>query len=157
MDFDEVKRAADVVAVIQSHGVALKREGRDYVGLCPFHADKKPSLRVTPGKGLWRCMSCDAAGNVIQFVARKEGIEEKEAALRLLATLPGVQRASQLENKKTSSPVVPPAVAADLLARVAGFYARTLHKDRAGAEKRGRKKGPGFTYYPIAPLLHSCL
>jgi DNA primase catalytic core len=142
-DFDQIKRTADLVAVIQSHGVELKREGRDWVGLCPFHEDRKPSLRVTPGKGLWRCMSCDAAGNVIQFVARKEGIEEKEAALRLLSTLPGVQRASQLEKKATaSSPAVavPPNVAADLLARVAGFYARTLPKDRAGLDYLAARK-----------------
>ncbi len=152
IDFAAIKAAADLVAVIESHGVALKKEGRDYVGLCPFHDDKTPSLRVTPGKGLWRCMGCDAAGNVIQFVAKKTGIEEKEAARRLLASLPGVQTGAQLERleKKTSKPsspvvaapaaaavapvAVPANVAADLLARVAGFYARTLHKDRAGLD-----------------------
>ncbi|MEO6993552.1 MAG: CHC2 zinc finger domain-containing protein [Lacunisphaera sp.] len=133
-DFDEIKRTTDLVAVIEAHGVALKKEGRDYVGLCPFHDDKKPSLRVTPGKGLFRCMSCGAAGNVIQFVAKKKGIEEKEAALRLLSALPGVQRGTRLEEKKSSLPAVPPNVAADLLARVAGFYQRTLHKDRAGLD-----------------------
>jgi DNA primase len=143
-DFDRIKAAADLVAVIEAHGVALKKEGRDFVGLCPFHDDKKPSLRVTPAKGLWRCMSCGAAGNAIQFVARKEGIEEKEAALRLLSTLPGVQRAAQLEKKEpVPSPAVavPPNVAADLLGRVASFYARTLHKeDRAGLDYlTGRK------------------
>ena len=141
IDFAAIKAAADLVEIIQAHGVFLKKEGRDYVGLCPFHDDKTPSLRVTPGKGLWRCMSCEAAGNVIQFVARKNGIAEKEAALRLLGSLPGVQTASQLEKKtpKPSSPAVtaaavPAKVAADLLARVAGFYARTLHKDRAGLD-----------------------
>jgi DNA primase catalytic core len=143
-DFDAIKRATDLVAVIEGHGVALKREGKDWLGLCPFHDDHKPSLRVTPGKGLWRCMSCEAAGNVIQFVARKEGIEEKEAALRLLSTLPGVQTASQLEKKEDSSSpavIVPPAVAADLLARVANFYARTLHKeDRAGLDYLASRK-----------------
>ena len=142
-DFDQIKRAADLVAVIEAHGVALKQEGRDYVGLCPFHDDTKPSLRVTPGKGLWRCMSCEAAGNVIQFVARKENVSDHEAAVRLLAALPGVQRASQLEKKATaSSPAVtvPPNVAADLLGRVAGFYARTLPKDRAGLDYLAGRK-----------------
>jgi DNA primase len=140
-DFAAIKAAADLVAVIEAHGVELKKEGRDYVGLCPFHDDKTPSLRVTPGKGLWRCMSCEAAGNVIQFVAKKENLTDREAALRLLGSLPGVQTASQLEKKtpKPSSPAVtaaavPAHVAADLLARVAGFYARTLHKDRAGLD-----------------------
>ena len=106
IDFAAIKAAADLVAVIQSHGVGLKKEGRDYVGLCPFHDDKTPSLRVTPGKGLWRCMGCNAAGNVIQFVAKKENLTDREAALRLLGSLPGVQTASQLE-KKTSKPSSP--------------------------------------------------
>jgi DNA primase catalytic core len=144
IDFAAIKAAADLVAVIESHGVALKKEGRDYVGLCPFHDDKTPSLRVTPGKGLWRCMGCEAAGNVIQFVAKKENLTDREAALRLLGSLPGVQTAGDLERLekkavKPSSPAVEPVavannVAADLLARVAGFYARTLHKDRAGLD-----------------------
>ncbi len=144
VDFAAIKATADLVAVIEAHGVALKKEGRDYVGLCPFHDDKTPSLRVTPGKGLWRCMGCEAAGNVIQFVAKKEGVTDREAALRLLGSLPGVQTAANLEqlgkkSVKPSSPAVEPVavpanVAADLLARVAGFYARTLHKDRAGLD-----------------------
>jgi DNA primase catalytic core len=133
LDFDEIKRTTDLVAVIEAHGVALKKEGKDYVGLCPFHDDRKPSLRVSPGKGLWRCMSCEAAGNAIQFVAKKENVSDHEAALRLLAQLPGVQRASQLEEKEPV--IVPPAVAADLMQRVTAFYHRTLFKeDRAGLD-----------------------
>ena len=145
IDFDEIKRTVDVVAVIQSHGVALKQVGKDWVGLCPYHADKKPSFRVTPGKGLWRCMSCEASGNVIQFVARQEKISDKAAALKLLATLPGVKTAAQLEKKETlSSPAVtakadalvavPPNIAADLLHRVTAFYQRTFFKDKAGLD-----------------------
>jgi len=140
-DFDAIKRAADLVAVIEAHGVALRREGKDWIGLCPFHDDKKPSLRVTPGKGLWRCMSCDATGNVIQFVAKKLGVSDREAAVQLLATLPGVQTAAQLE-KKAEPPrvIVPPQVAADLLDRVAGFYQRVLFKaDRAGLDYLARR------------------
>ncbi len=140
IDFEAIKRTADLVAVIQSHGVELTREGKDWVGLCPFHDDKKPSLRVTPGKGLWRCMSCDATGNVIQFVAKKENLSDKEAAVRLLASVPGVQTAAQLV-KKTEPPrvIVPPQVAADLLHRVAGFYQRAFFKDRAGLDYLARR------------------
>jgi DNA primase catalytic core len=135
-DFDAIKRAVDLVAVIQSRGVELRHEGKDWIGLCPFHADTKPSLRVTPGKGLWRCMSptCGATGNAIQFVARKDNVSDKDAAVQLLATLPGVQTAARLEKEKAPV-VVPPNVAADLLNRVAGFYQRTLFKaDRAGLD-----------------------
>ena len=133
-----MKRAVDVVAVIQSRGVELRREGQDWLGLCPFHADTRPSLRVTPAKGLWRCMSpaCGAAGNAIQFVAKKENLSDREAAVRLLGSLPGVQTAARLEKKASARPAVavPPNVAADLLHRVAGFYQRVLFKDRVGLD-----------------------
>ncbi|MGA2051710.1 MAG: CHC2 zinc finger domain-containing protein [Opitutales bacterium] len=132
VDFEAVKKAAGIVGVVESHGVALKKEGKDYIGLCPFHADRKPSLRVTPGKELWRCVGCGATGNVIQFVAKKAGVTEKEAARRLLAAVPGLRPAAQLEKKVL--PAVPPQVAADLLHRVVNFYARTLTKDRAGLD-----------------------
>ena len=53
-DFAEIKRTTDLVRVIESYGVELRKVGNDHVGLCPFHEDKKPSLHVTPGKGLCR-------------------------------------------------------------------------------------------------------
>jgi DNA primase catalytic core len=92
VDFQRIKQTTDIVRVVESYGIKLKKAGRDFVGLCPFHDDHHPSLRVTPGKGLFRCPSCKATGNVIQFVARKEGIKEREAAVKLLTSIPGVQR-----------------------------------------------------------------
>jgi len=136
-DFDRIKKTTDIVAVVESYGIALKKVGADHVGLCPFHEDKTPSLRVTAGKGLFRCPACGAAGNVIQFVAKKEGLTDREAALKLCGSIPGVMRASELPTageKKSSSPAVDEATRAKLLARVAGFYAKTLFKDRAGLD-----------------------
>lgn len=95
-DFDAIKTQADLVKVIESYGVVLKKAGADFVGLCPFHDDSKPSLHVTPSKQLWNCPACGAGGNVLQFVAKKEACTEKEAALKLLAQLPGVTRGSEL-------------------------------------------------------------
>jgi DNA primase catalytic core len=94
VDFDQIKRTTDIVRVVASYGIELKKAGRDYVGLCPFHDDHHPSLRVTPAKGLFRCPSCQATGNVIQFVAKKEGIGDREAAVKLLTAIPGVTRAA---------------------------------------------------------------
>ena len=71
VDFDQIKRTTDLVRVVESYGIALKKTGKDHVGLCPFHDDHKPSLRVTGGKGLFRCPACGATGNVIQFVAKE--------------------------------------------------------------------------------------
>jgi DNA primase catalytic core len=145
-DFDRIKKATDIVRVVESYGIALKKVGADHVGLCPFHEDKKPSLRVTAGKGLFRCPACGAAGNVIQFVAKKEGLTDREAALRLCGSIPSVMRGSELPTptsreqaageKESSSPAVEvdEPTRAKLLARVAGFYAKTLFKDRAGLD-----------------------
>lgn len=132
-DFEQIKRTTDIVAVVERYGIELKKTGKDHVGLCPFHEDKRPSLHVTASKGLWHCMGCNAAGNVVQFVARMENLTEREAALKLCGSIPGVKRASQL---KPSSPAVEvdEATRAKLLSRVASFYARTLAKDRAGID-----------------------
>jgi DNA primase len=134
-DFDQIKRTTDLRAVVERYGIALKREGKDWRGKCPFHDDeKRPNFIVSPEKGLWRCPACGAAGNVIQFVARMESLTEREAALKLLCAVPGVSRASDLPSPQPSKIPVPPKVAAMLLARVASFYAKTLGKDRAGLE-----------------------
>lgn len=140
-DFAEIKRTTDLAAVVRGYGIELKREGRDWRGKCPFHDDNaRPNLIVSPGKGLWRCPACGAAGNVIQFVARMESLTEREAALKLLGKVPGVVRASALPTPPAAAaadaaPVeIDDATRAKLLARVASFYAKTLVKDRAGLD-----------------------
>jgi len=136
-DFTQIKAAIDLVRIVESYGIQLRQAGRDYVGLCPFHEDKEPSLRITPSKGLFRCPACNASGNVIQFVARKENISDREAALKLCGSIPGIKSASELlttREKKPSFLAVDEATRATLLGRVVGFYAKTLIKDRAGLE-----------------------
>jgi DNA primase len=139
VDFDQIKKTTDLVRVIQSHGVKLKKQGKDYVGLCPFHKEKTPSFHVTPSKGLFHCFGCNASGNVIQFVAKKEGISEHDAGVKLLGSIPGVTPASSLPQPPAAAKVLNPAEAAALLLRVVHFYVRTLHKDRAGFEYLKRR------------------
>jgi DNA primase len=128
-DFDAIKKTTDIVAVIGRHGVVLKKQGADYTGLCPFHEDTKPSFRVTPAKGLFHCMSCGAAGNVIQFVAKKENLTLKEAALRLTGTMPDVLHGAEIK------PIVPasPAAHPELFAAILDHYHQTL----LGRNRRG--------------------
>lgn len=78
-ELERIKRGTDLAAVVRARGVALQAQGHDLVGLCPFHDDQHPSLHVTPGKGLWRCVSCQATGNVIQFVQRFDGVSFRHA------------------------------------------------------------------------------
>ncbi|WP_255297681.1 CHC2 zinc finger domain-containing protein, partial [Leptospira kirschneri] len=81
---DDLKRNTDLVALIRSYGVALQGHGKNFVGRCPFHEDKTPSLVVTPGKNLWHCMgACQMGGSAIDFVMKKEGVNFREAVSRL--------------------------------------------------------------------------
>jgi DNA primase len=144
VDFDQIKKSTDIVRVVESYGITLKKVGRDHVGLCPFHDDHSPSLRVTQARGLFRCPACQATGNVIQFVAKKEGISERDAAMKILGAVPGVQPASQVVAPPATITETPPGLTAAedslLLQRVVTFYTRTLHKDRAGLDYlKGRR------------------
>ena len=64
---DAVKERADIVDVVGEH-VVLKKKGREFVGICPFHDDSKPSMTVSPAKQFYYCFSCGAGGNSIKFL-----------------------------------------------------------------------------------------
>jgi DNA primase len=64
---DQAKRT-DLVALVQAKGIELKKNGKSFFGLCPFHADKNPSLSINPTKNLFQCFGCGAAGDAIRFV-----------------------------------------------------------------------------------------
>ena len=63
--------------------VTLKKAGGRYVGVCPFHGDKDPSLSVTPDKGLWYCFGCHEGGNAISFIKKKENLDFVDAVIFL--------------------------------------------------------------------------
>ncbi|NMF81898.1 DNA primase [Nodosilinea sp. P-1105] len=64
---DAVRDRADIVDIVSQH-VVLKKQGKDFVGLCPFHDDKSPSFSVSPGKQFYYCFSCGAGGNAFKFL-----------------------------------------------------------------------------------------
>src|ERR1700726_3431620 len=75
---EEVRVRADIVEVIGAQ-VRLKRAGRNFVGLCPFHNEKTPSFSVNPERGFFHCFGCGAGGTVFNFVMRTEGLSFPEA------------------------------------------------------------------------------
>jgi DNA primase len=81
-DIARVRAATDVVAVISEH-VALKRVGRNFSGLCPFHGEKSPSFSVSPEKGTYYCFGCQAKGDVITFVRELEHLDFSSAVEKL--------------------------------------------------------------------------
>ena len=86
---DEIKRRVDLLDVISST-VDLKRSGKGFKGLCPFHSEKTPSFHVWPERGSWHCFGCGEGGDVFSFVQRRENLDFADA-LRLLADRAGVQ------------------------------------------------------------------
>ena len=134
-DLTALKRTTDLVAVVAARGVKLKKQGNDYVGLCPFHREKTPSFHVTPAKNLFHCFGCGAAGSVIDFVMKKDGLTKQQAIDWLVRQSGGV-----IARGADPQPAARPQNPAALLQRVVNFYAKTFHKDRDGFDYlKGRK------------------
>ena len=85
---DEIRSRIDIVELVGQR-VALKRQGKDWKGLCPFHDDKNPSFQVSPTTGRYRCWSCGEYGDVFNWVMKTQNVEFPEA-LRILASHAGV-------------------------------------------------------------------
>lgn len=79
---EKIKESNDIVDVI-SETVKLKRTGRNYSGLCPFHNEKTPSFSVSRDKQIFKCFGCGAGGNVITYVMKKENLSFMEALKKL--------------------------------------------------------------------------
>ena len=128
-----IKESTDLIALIQSRGIVLKQQGTNWIGLCPFHEDSKsPNLIVTPGKGLFRCMACEATGNAIQFVEKFDGLSFRHA-FELLANggKAAFEQAPSAPTgkatvKRLPCPVDESAEDGALLEQVADYYAQRL-------------------------------
>lgn len=83
-----IKNTANIVDVV-SDNVVLKKSGRNYLGLCPFHVEKTPSFTVSPEKQIYHCFGCNTGGNVFSFVMQHEGISFPEA-VRVVAGKYGI-------------------------------------------------------------------
>lgn len=85
----EIRNTVDIVDVI-SEVILLKKTGKNYVGLCPFHSEKTPSFTVSPEKQIFYCFGCGAGGNVFSFLMKHEGLTFPESA-RMLARRYGIE------------------------------------------------------------------
>ena len=84
----EIKNSVDIVDFI-SDAVLLKKMGRNYLGLCPFHSEKTPSFTVSPEKQIFYCFGCGTGGNIFSFLMKREGLSFPEAA-KMLAKRYGI-------------------------------------------------------------------
>ena len=86
---EEVRSNNDIVDIISQY-VVLKRSGRNYFGLCPFHKEKSPSFSVSPDKQIFHCFGCGAGGNVFHFISKIENVNFIES-MQILADRVGMQ------------------------------------------------------------------
>lgn len=85
---DRVRQAIDIVELVGGY-IPLRREGRNYKGLCPWHDDARPSLHVNPERQSFKCWVCDIGGDIFSFFMKMEKVEFPEA-LRMLAERAGI-------------------------------------------------------------------
>jgi DNA primase catalytic core len=135
---EAVKRQTDLVALVQSRGVELKKHGaKDFIGRCPFHDDKNnPNFIVTPDKGLFHCMACGKAGNAIQFVQQHDGVSFRHAlevlrqggnaAFSAARTSHHEGLVKECTVPRLPCPLDPQADDATLFRQVAGYYHERL-------------------------------
>ncbi len=130
---ERIMRETDLAALVRSRGVALRKSGSNgpLVGKCPFHEADEASLIVTPVKGLFYCMGCEAAGNAIQFVSKYDGVSFRHA-FELLTdgpaafTAPPEGHTKQHTVRRLEPPVTPEAEDAELFAQVVDYYHERL-------------------------------
>lgn len=92
-EVEEVKQRIDIVELVGEY-VPLKRSGKNFKGLCPFHTEKTPSFMVSPDRQTWHCFGCSLGGDVISFLMQIERLEFPEA-LAALAARAGIELAKR--------------------------------------------------------------
>ena len=134
---NDVRQSNDIVDVISQY-VHLKRSGRNFFGLCPFHNEKSPSFSVSPDKQIFHCFGCGVGGNVFSFITQIEGINFVEA-VQMLAERANIQLPTLQDNGDSQRE--------ELKAKVykvneftADFYHQNLYKPQAKIAQEYVKK-----------------
>ena len=134
---DDVRQSNDIVDVISQY-VTLKRSGRNYFGLCPFHNEKSPSFSVSPEKQIFHCFGCGVGGNVFTFLTKIEGINFVEA-VQLLAERANIQLPT-LENNMDSAKEALKAKVYKVNEFTANYYHENLYKPESKIAQEYVKK-----------------
>lgn len=130
----EIRNAADIVDMVSAR-VFLKKAGKDFVGLCPFHAEKTPSFTVSASKQIFHCFGCGVGGDIFNFLMKYDGISFPEA-VQAVARQYGVAMPEKDMSPQQRNQVSEREHLLALNRRVMAFYRDMLLKDPKGAEAR---------------------
>lgn len=121
----EIQGSNDIVDIISQY-ITLKRSGRNFFGLCPFHKENTPSFSVSPDKQIFHCFGCGAGGNVIHFVSKIENLDFRETmellAERVGISLPTIDFEQDTQKQQLKSKIY------DINLEAANFYHQNLYK-----------------------------
>ena len=123
---EEIRSSNDIVDVISQY-VILKRSGRNFFGLCPFHKEKSPSFSVSPDKQIFHCFGCGVGGNVIHFVSKIENLDFRET-LELLANRANIQLPTLDNSYQDNKKAMLKAKVYQINEIAAKFYHENLYK-----------------------------
>jgi len=133
---DEIKRNVDIISLFTSFGVSLEQKGNSFIGNCPFHEDKTPSLSVDRGKGLYNCFGCGESGDIFNLVQKMQNVDFKES-LQFLKEFDGsiipFPQAKEIPNNEDSSKSAQPeggSLELVSLDRVMEFYQKSLSSSK---------------------------
>ena len=135
---EEIKNSNDIVDVISQY-VILKRSGRNFFGLCPFHKEKSPSFSVSPDKQIFHCFGCGVGGNVIHFVSKIENINFRET-IELLANRANITLPKLSYNYEDDRKAMLKAKVYEINETAAKFYHENLYKPTSKAAQEYIKK-----------------
>jgi DNA primase len=138
----EIRDACNIVDVV-GETVLLKKAGRNYTGLCPFHAEKTPSFTVSPDKQMFYCFGCGEGGNVFSFLMKQQGLSFPEA-VKMLAERTGIDlpanRPTPAQKRRHSER----QAILELNQLTMGLYRKTLQRDPRGQAARDYLFKRGF-------------
>jgi DNA primase len=137
---DTIAKIFDTAQIeeVVSDYVQLKKRGANYTGLCPFHDDKSPSMSVSPARGIYKCFSCGASGNAVNFVMEYDKITYPEA-LKVLAKKYGID---VVEAEQTQEQIEAQNERESMLL-VTEFASETFHKQLLNSDEG---KSVGLSY-----------
>ena len=142
---EQVKERADIVDVVSEH-VVLRKRGKDYQGLCPFHEEKTPSFTVSPGKQMYYCFGCQAGGNAIKFLMEvgKRAFGEVVLDLARRYQVP-VQTLEPAQRQELQRQISQREQLYEILAVAANFYQHALRQPQGNVALEYLKSERGLT------------
>lgn len=134
-ELERLKAEVSLLRLVEAAGIKLVKQGQDYAGQCPFHADATPSLKVSPAKNLFHCFGCGAGGGVVDWMMKRNGVSFRHAVELLREGIAEIKDVSGDDSgvpvkrstvRALPAPVTPEADDQKLLNQVVDYYHATL-------------------------------